>query len=150
MKKIIIFGILALVLLALLASCSRNSGGDSNTDTSSPNNTPNNDISIPELDNSGNNGDNNAHDGEPPGRYSVFTDYIIRGYEIETSLGARIALVHPDLVWDEADSEGFTAKFDEDGRLIVTTIGFNVFHEVEGMTSAEIDDLITAIRRAFL
>jgi len=87
-----------------------------------------------------------VHNGEPSVQTPIFTEYITQGYEIEAALGV-IALVHPDLGWDEADSDGFTARFDEDGRLIIATDGFNVFREVEGMTSAEINDLITAIRK---
>ena len=77
---------------------------------------------------------------------STFAKYIAQGYEIETAFGV-IALVHPDLGWNEADSKGFTARFNEDGRLSIATNGFNVFREVEGMTRAELSDVITAIQR---
>ena len=85
-----------------------------------------------------------VYDGEPSIQNSTFTEYIAQGYEIDAALGI-IALIHPDLGWDESDAEGFTARFDEDGRLMIATNGFNVFREVEGMTRAEIDDVIAAI-----
>jgi hypothetical protein len=87
-----------------------------------------------------------VYDGEPSIQNSTFAEYITQGYEIEAALGV-IALVHPDLGWNEADSEGFTARFDGDGKLIISTDDFNVFREVEGMTRSEISDVITAIQR---
>jgi len=87
------------------------------------------------------------YDGESSVQVSTFTEYIAQGYEIEVALGT-IALVHPDLGWNEADAEGFTAKFDVEGRLTITTNGFSAFREVEGMTREELSDVITAIRRS--
>ena len=50
----------------------------------------------------------------PPILFPVLTEHIVQGYVIEAALGI-IALVHPDLGWNEENAEEFTAKFDEDG-----------------------------------
>jgi len=163
---------LSLLLILTLAACDGNGDGGNNTtlpvdstpddDAPSPdNNGSGSDITheTPEISDSyGNTNGNNSngalaeqdgdavHNGESSIQTPIFAEYITQGYEIEAALGV-IALVHPDLGWDEADSEGFTARFDEDGRLIIATDDFNVFREVEGMTSAEINVLITTIRQ---
>ena len=60
MKKTIVFGIVALILLALVTGCSNNSSDDSNADAPPANNTPGSDAPTPAPDISGNGKDNNT------------------------------------------------------------------------------------------
>ena len=77
---------------------------------------------------------------------SWLAEYISQGFEIENA-AHTLALVHPDLGWNEEDAEGFTAKIGGDGRIAIATDGFNVFRPVEGMTWEEARQAIDTIRQ---
>jgi hypothetical protein len=138
MKKTIVFGIIASILYVLLTGCSNNSSVDGDEDISPANNTLSSNAPVHTFNNSDEL--QAVNNGEPSIQVSAFAEYIAQGYEIEIALGS-IALVHPDLGWNEADAEGFTARFNGDGRLTIATDGFNVFREVEGMTREELSDV---------
>jgi len=78
---------------------------------------------------------------------SPFAEHIAQGYVIEFAM-RTIALIHPDLTWNEDDADYFTAKVDDNDRITIVTDGDNVFRSVEGMTLAEMHEFVSLILKA--
>jgi hypothetical protein len=77
---------------------------------------------------------------------SQLAEYIAYGYKIESAANT-LALVHPDVGWNEVDAERFSAKIGEDGKIIIANNGFNVFRPVEGKTGEEVQEAIQTIKQ---
>jgi hypothetical protein len=81
---------------------------------------------------------------------STLAGYVSSGCDV-VSDGKRVALhyTNPEWYgWDTPDiASRYSADISPDGRITIATDAFNVFRPVEGMTLAEMESAIAAIRQ---
>ncbi|MDR3085297.1 MAG: hypothetical protein LBU47_03175 [Christensenellaceae bacterium] len=77
---------------------------------------------------------------------SSLAELLSQGYEVERK-GQTLRLVHPNLGWDEADAETFSATIGADGKIAPREGEHNVFGQLKGMTEGEMDEALLKIER---